>query len=256
MTEEGTTTKAPKAGWGPTVAIAFTVLTYFFSQFLAGIAVSVYPLLQHWTAKQTTEWLGHSIAAQFAFVILAEGLMLVLLWQFLKRRRLNFKHLGFNNRRLKAQDIGRALIGFVVYLALFILAVSLAKKIFPGLNVDQTQQTGFEQAHGDNQLVLVFISLVLIPPFVEEIITRGFLYKGLKQGLPKAAAVIITSLLFAAAHLQWGSGAALLWIAAIDTFTLSLVLIYLVEKTGSLWASICLHMLKNGIAFFALFVFK
>jgi membrane protease YdiL (CAAX protease family) len=60
--------------------------------------------------------------------------------------------------------------------------------------------------------------------------------------------------LFAVAHLQFGSGAPLLWIAAIDTFVLSLFLIYLKDKTDSLWAPILLHMLKNFIAFMALFV--
>ena len=35
----------------------------------------------------------------------------------------------------------------------------------------------------------------------------------------------------------------------------NLVLIYLREKTGSLWASITLHACKNGVAFAALFVF-
>ena len=39
----------------------------------------------------------------------------------------------------------------------------------------------------------------------------------------------------------------------LDTFILSLVLIYLREKTGGLWASITLHAFKNGVAFVALF---
>src|SRR5690606_7282850 len=104
------------------------------------------------------------------------------------------------------------------------------------------------------QLILVFISLVLLPPFVEEVLARGFLYTGLKTKWPVWAAAVVTSLIFAAAHLEFGSGAPLLWVAAIDTFTLSLVLIYLREKTGKLGASIMLHMLKNGVAFVLLFI--
>ena len=42
-------------------------------------------------------------------------------------------------------------------------------------------------------------------------------------------------------------------LAAATAFVLSLVLIYLREKTGSLWASITLHAIKNGVAFVALF---
>ena len=82
---------------------------------------------------------------------------------------------------------------------------------------------------------------------------RGFLYSSFKKGLPTAAAVIVTSAIFASAHLPEGGGGGLLWIAAVDTFILSLVLIYLREKTGALWASMTLHALKNGVAFVALF---
>jgi membrane protease YdiL (CAAX protease family) len=46
----------------------------------------------------------------------------------------------------------------------------------------------------------------------------------------------------------------LLYIAGLDTFILSLFLIYLREKTDGLWASMALHALKNGVAFVALFV--
>ena len=56
------------------------------------------------------------------------------------------------------------------------------------------------------------------------------------------------------AHLAEGGAAGPLWIGFIDTFILSLVLCYLRVKTGSLWAGITLHALKNGIAFVALFV--
>jgi len=51
-----------------------------------------------------------------------------------------------------------------------------------------------------------------------------------------------------------GSGEPLLWIAALDTFILSFVLIYLKEKTGSLWPPIGLHMLKNSLAFISIFI--
>jgi membrane protease YdiL (CAAX protease family) len=43
-------------------------------------------------------------------------------------------------------------------------------------------------------------------------------------------------------------------VAALDTFTLSLVLCYLRQKTDSLWPGIMLHALKNGLAFMSLFL--
>jgi membrane protease YdiL (CAAX protease family) len=72
--------------------------------------------------------------------------------------------------------------------------------------------------------------------------------------MPVLSAALLTSAIFAAAHLPEGGSGGPLYIAAIDTFILSLVLIYLRIKTGNLWASITLHALKNGVAFVALFV--
>lgn len=81
-----------------------------------------------------------------------------------------------------------------------------------------------------------------------------FYIRRLKKALSLWPAVILTSLIFASAHLPEGGSAGPLYIAAIDTFVLSLVLIFLREKTGSLWAGITLHAAKNGIAFVYLFI--
>jgi membrane protease YdiL (CAAX protease family) len=59
----------------------------------------------------------------------------------------------------------------------------------------------------------------------------------------------MTSFIFGAAHLELGSGSPLVWGAAIDTFLLSVVLVYLREKTGALYAGMLVHMLNNLIAF-------
>jgi membrane protease YdiL (CAAX protease family) len=105
------------------------------------------------------------------------------------------------------------------------------------------------------QLTLTFISLVILPPLVEETLMRGYLYGSLRKNMSKIGAALVTSIIFASAHLEFGSGAPLLWIAALDTFVLSLFLVYLREKTGSLWAGMLVHALKNGIAFASLFIF-
>jgi membrane protease YdiL (CAAX protease family) len=94
----------------------------------------------------------------------------------------------------------------------------------------------------------------VLPPIVEETVFRGFIFTGLRGKLKFVWAAVLTSLLFATAHLEFGSGKPLLWVAGLDTFTLSLALCYLREKTGSLWPGILLHALKNGVAFLSLFV--
>jgi membrane protease YdiL (CAAX protease family) len=61
--------------------------------------------------------------------------------------------------------------------------------------------------------------------------------------------MLVTSLFFGLAHLQLGNGAAALWAAGLDTFVLSLVLVYLREKSGALYAGMLVHSLNNVVAF-------
>jgi len=94
----------------------------------------------------------------------------------------------------------------------------------------------------------------VLPPLIEETVFRGFVYSGLRTKLKPVVAALITSAVFASLHLEFGNGKPLLWVAALDTFTLSMVLCYLRQKTNSLWPGIVLHALKNGLAFMSLFV--
>lgn len=239
--------------WGPVAAVVVTVLVYILAQLFGSVIVSAYVRLRGWDHATYAAW-AEGAGVQFVYIALVEGATLWLLWRFLKHRHATFKTLGL--LRPKIRDIGYALAGFAMYLPLLIL-VTLAIKLWaPHLDINQDQQIGFNNVANNFQLLLVFLSLVVMPPFVEEILARGFLYSGLKSRLPKITAILLTSLIFAVAHLQLGSGTALVWSAALDTFILSVILIYLREVTGSLWASIGLHMIKNMIAFSVLFIFK
>lgn len=235
------------------VAVVAVIAIYFVSQLVGGLLLSIYPMLRHWSDAQANAWINNSVLAQFVYVVVAEGLMLLPLWLFLKHYKFGFGGLGLT--RAKGEDILYALGGFVVYFVSYAILLSVGTQLIPSLNVNQPQQIGFQTASGFGSLALTAISLVILPPIVEEILMRGFLYTSLKKSLPKIVAALVTSIIFASAHLEFGSGAPLLWVAAIDTFVLSLVLVYLREKTGRLWASMGVHGLKNAIAFVSLFIF-
>ncbi len=243
-----------RAKWGPKAAVLITIAIYFGAQLLAGLLIALYPLSKHWSYDQTKQWLGESITGQFGFVAVVELVTLWLLWQFLRLKKAKLADIGLIKPRLK--DAVYALVGYGNYFLLYIGIVQLAQLLIPSLDIEQKQEIAFSTATTGPALGLVFLGLVILPPITEEIVVRGFLYTGLRSRFKVAAAAIITSFLFAIAHLQGGIGSTLLWIAAIDTFVLSLVLVYLREKTSGLAAPIGLHMIKNGIAFAALFIFK
>jgi membrane protease YdiL (CAAX protease family) len=243
-----------KIRWTPLESISVTLLIYFAGQFIGSMSIYSVLLVFGWEQTKIIEWLTKKAFGIFFGGLVINGLSLGLLVLFLKRRSASLKTIGLN-RKPKLLDIGYAGIMLIAYFAVYLIVITVVSKIIPSLNVNQEQQLGFEKVT-NLQLPLVFISLVILPPLIEEIVMRGFLYSGLKNKLSYVPSVIITSGLFAIAHLQFGSEAPLLWVAAIDTFVLSLFLIYLKERTNSLWSPIFLHGLKNLIAFMSIFVFK
>jgi membrane protease YdiL (CAAX protease family) len=244
-------TKQATVSWNPWWGVAFVLLVFYGAQLAAGLLVWIYPFIRRWSGAQTSDWLN-TVPAQFVFILLAETLTIGAVYWFLRRRQLGLSAIGLKKPRWR--DAGYALAAVPAYYLLYILTVGVASSLDKGLNINQQQQIGFNNVQGGAALVMTFISLVVLPPLAEEIMVRGFLYSTLKKAMRMRYAVLATSALFAAAHLPEGGAAGPLYIAALDTFVLSLVLIYLREKTGSLWASITLHAIKNGIAFVALFV--
>lgn len=241
----------PWVPWNPWWGVVFALIVFFAAQVVSGVIISIYPALKHWSNSHANDWLNNSVTAQFIYILLAESLTVGSVYLFLRHFKLKLDAIGLKKPRLI--DPIYALAAAPVYFVLYLLSVGLISH-FVHLNINEKQQIGFNSVHGPAQMIMTFISLVVLPPLAEEIIVRGFIYSSLRKAMKVIPAALITSLLFASAHLPEGGAAGPLYIAAIDTFVLSLVLIYLREKTGSLWAGICLHALKNGIAFVALFV--
>lgn len=240
------------APWTAARAVVAVVLSFFLSQTIGSILLTAYPQLMGWSENRADAWLADSIGAQFTYVVITEMLTILILWLFWRayKKAVVLKALGLH-RRLNWRDIGFAAIGAMAYFALYFIILISVNAILP-VDTSQEQAVGFDHATG-GALLLAFISLVILPPIVEEIMFRGFLFSGLKRRFGITIAIVFTSILFAAPHLLTGKEG-LLWVAAIDTFSLSIVLCYLREITGALYAPILVHAIKNSIAFVALFL--
>lgn len=237
--------------WGPLSAVAIAVLLYLLSQLVGSIVISIYPYTQHWSQLHINTWINGAYI-QFFYILLAEALTIAGLFWFMRRRKMTFKQLGW--RSFRAVHILYALAGFGIYFVAYILLVAVASSAIPDLNVNQQQDIGFNQVTGAGQLIVTFVSLVILPPIVEETLFRGFLFTAFRKRMNLVAATLLVSLLFASPHLLEAQSGGLLWIAALDTLTLSVVLCVLREKTGSLWSGVLVHALKNGVAFLSLYI--
>lgn len=159
--------------------------------------------------------------------------------------KFNWNSLGF--RLPEAKYYLWIIPAFFVYFALTYALSTVAALFVSGFNVTQAQDVGF-QALARYEVIAAFFSLVILTPIFEETILRGVLFRGLRRSIGFWLSALFTSVVFAAAHGQWNVG--------LDTFALSLVMCYLVEKSDSLVPAILLHAIKNFLAFAVVFLIK
>ncbi len=171
----------------------------------------------------------------------------------LKRYRTTRQDIGLT-RLPSWMDIGLAPVAFIVYLIASGGFLYLIQQLAPGFNATEPQEIGFENLTYRYEYLLAFLTLVIVAPFAEEAIFRGYLYGKLRKSTPIWVAVLVTSLLFGALHMQWDGNILMGLNVGLDVFVLSLVMCGLREATGSIWAGVLLHMMKNGLAFYLLFI--
>ncbi len=241
-------------GYGPLSAVLVSVSSFFAAQFGAALLIALPLMLAGWDEDQITTWFKSSNFVVFLVNLMVAAMMISLVVAFLRRRKTSFAAIGL--KRPRARDAGYGLMGLILYFVVNVVVIAFIKWRVPSLDLQQQQELGYSKDVAGAALGVAFLGLVILPPLAEEIMFRGFLYTGLRSRLPVIVSMLLTSVLFGVVHLQWGSDQPLLWVAAIDTFVLSLVLVYLRESRHSLWPAIFLHMFKNGYAFLLLFVFK
>lgn len=142
-------------------------------------------------------------------------------------------------------DIGLAPVGYIVYIILATVLTGFMG-LFSWFNASEAQDVGFSYFLTTGDRIFAMLAVVLIAPIAEELIMRGWLYGKLRSRLGLIASILITSLTFAVLHGQWNVG--------VTVFALSIVLCSLREITGTIWSGMLLHILSNGIAFYAVYI--
>lgn len=230
-------------GKGIIATIGWIALTFLISQAVYFVVAFIYIRTTGDTTTLTTPY-GLMVASALMYVcmlaiLLGAGIKSPLL-------RTNRSELAFRGLPTWV-DVSLPFVAFVVYMGLTWLFATAIQAVVPGFDVQQPQDLGFSQLSTLNEYVIAFVALVVVAPLVEELIFRGYLYGRLKRfGVPVWGAILVTSLLFGLVHIQPN--------VIVDTFALSIVLCLLREMTGSIWAGVVLHSLKNFVAFYLLFI--
>ena len=153
--------------------------------------------------------------------------LLIFVW-----RRIHWKYLGFRKFEPKVMGLGCGLlIGSYVIILLHNL-------ILMGLGIDTQDEAILRFMEMLESPGWFFLVGVVFAPFVEEIFFRGFLFQGFRQKYGWIRAMLLSSAIFAAAHLDP--------VSLIPTFILGLLLAYLFQRSNSVWPGIILHFLVNA----------
>ena len=225
--------------WGIALA-AWVGGTLFISQFL--VAKIFILLLPESALASNVVNAIYSVVAYGVCLLMAIGLP----WRVLKMKTTR-DEIGMRGLPTWT-DLLLAPIGFVatMILAWVLTFIMMAIMPFPKDVWEQTQNVGFHGLYQFHDYALAFICLVVLAPICEEIIFRGWLYGKLRFRMPMVPAMLIVSALFGIMHGQWNVG--------VTVFAMSIGMCFMRELTGTIWSGVILHMIKNGIAFYALFV--
>ena len=170
--------------------------------------------------------------AQSAVIVFAELAYLLPVVIILAWKRASWAHLGFGKFNLSTMGIG---CGMLVVGYSIIIVHNL---ILDRLGIAPQGREIYDVLSTLDSPLWFFLAAVIVAPIVEEIFFRGFLFQGFRKRYGWMPAVLLSSLIFAAAHLDPAS--------LIPTFILGVILAYMYHHSNSLWPGILLHFLING----------
>ncbi len=127
--------------------------------------------------------------------------------------------------------------------ALFVLAIAWEIGASLGIEHFHPEAKDWVVPPKETPWLIGFLVLaVLVGPFSEELLFRGWMYTSLRASFGVVAAALVTSVLFALAH--WEST----HLYAIAVFPVGVALVVIRERTGSIGASFVFHALYNVAA--------
>lgn len=154
-------------------------------------------------------------------------------------------------------DIGLSILSVLPYYLLSAGVLWAAMQLTTGVDPKVGQQIGFNNLTIGIEYFVAFITLVIMSPLAEELLFRGYFLGKLSERISKWVAILLTAAVFGSLHLFGVNDQGHIvvqWAAAADTFALGIVAGSLRFISGGIWAGMLLHAIKNGIAYYFLFI--
>jgi membrane protease YdiL (CAAX protease family) len=149
-----------------------------------------------------------------------------------------FGRLGLG-ARITLGAIGLALLAWLIYI---VFAAVLTPLLQPNQQ-DVTRELGTDK-NSALSIAIAGILIVVLAPLSEELFFRGFMFASLRRSMSLWPAALIAAVVWGALHLSGGNIG-----VAIQLSVFGVILAWLYERSGTLWAPITAHALNNTIAF-------
>jgi membrane protease YdiL (CAAX protease family) len=165
--------------------------------------------------------------------------VLAVLWLATRMARMPFA----DYLALRGASWRNLLIGIVALIALVagwdLLARVVGHDATPGFMVDV-----LKSARADGALWLLVIAFAIAAPVTEELMVRGFLYRGWSESfLGPVGAIVLSSLVWTALHAQYYD-----WFLFSEVMSIGLLLGYMRHRSNSTWLTIIMHGINNFAA--------
>jgi uncharacterized protein len=168
-------------------------------------------------------------------VVMGVPAVILALWIAIRPTRTPFAdYLALRGTSWRMLLIGIAAM-IVLVMGWDLVSRALGREVQPGFMGDV-----LKSAQADGSVWLLVIAFCVAAPMSEELLARGFLYRGWSESFLRVpGAILLSSLAWTALHLQYN------WFFFFEIFTIGLLLGYLRYRSGSLWLTIVLHGLNN-----------
>jgi uncharacterized protein len=218
--------------WGTTLWGLFV----FGGMFLGQLAVVIYFMLKQDAPDiaSVIQTIGGGLTIALSVITGLPGVLLAL-WIAIRPTRISFPdYLALRWTSWKNFAIGVAALVVLVG-AWELVSRALGREASPGFMGEV-----LKSAQAAGALWLLVIAFCIAAPVSEELLARGFLYRGWSEtALGPAGAILLSSLVWTLLHLQYD------WFFLTEVFSIGLLFGYLRYHFDSTWLTIVLHGLNN-----------
>lgn len=165
-------------------------------------------------------------------IILISGVYFIAL----RPKKLSWSEVGIKKFTVKDWKI---IVIFSIILMVGAVIIMLLT-IFIGNSWENSKTEAIQQNVTFLTVLIAFISAAIISPIYEEIFYRGFIYRWLRTRIGFIGAILLSAIIFTIIHIPTYN-------AMPVNFFSGIIFALAYERTNSIWPSVMIHGLTNGI---------